>query len=105
MDAMVNLMREHSPDRARIRHTVTKGDETFPVAAGRGRDPVFRPAHRSFGADRGDGLGEAGGRQRRLWRANRVEFDEDRRHPRRLLPNTTLMQVMDRNLQQVGGIT
>lgn len=104
MNAMVNLMREHIPDRTRIHYAITDGGKAPNVVPAfaesyyyvRHTDPTIvrdvleRVKKAAEGAAMGTGT--------------RVEF-EAIGGVYSMLPNETLMKVMDRNLRAVGGIT
>ncbi len=104
MDAMVNLMREHIPDRTRIHYVITKGgkapnvvpDEAEVYYYVRHTDPQVVIAVMDWVKQAANGA--AMGTQ------TSVEFEQTG-GVYNLLPNAALMQVMDRNLRQVGGIT
>jgi len=104
MNAMVNMMREHIPDRTRIHYVITDGGKapnvvpsfaesyyyvrhTNPTVV---RDVLERVKAAAQGAAMGTGT--------------RAEF-EAIGGVYSMLPNETLMNVMDRNLRHNGGIT
>ncbi|PZU72246.1 MAG: amidohydrolase [Brevundimonas sp.] len=104
MNAMVNLMREHVPDRTRIHYVITDGGRAPNVVPAFAesyyyvrhtdpqvvRDVLERVKKAADGAALGTGT--------------RVEF-EAIGGVYSMLPNEALMTVMDRNLHAVGGIT
>ena len=102
---MVNLMREHVPDRTRIHYVITDGGRAPQCRSGLCpkatttsattnpqivRDVLDRVKKAAEGAALGTGT--------------RVEF-EAIGGVYSMLPNEALMTVMDRNLHAVGGIT
>ena len=101
---MVNLMREHVPDRTRIHYVITDGGRAPNVVPAYAesyyyvrhtnpqivRDVLERVKKAADGAALGTGT--------------RVEF-EAIGGVYSMLPNEALMTVMDRNLHAVGGIT
>lgn len=103
MNAMVNLMREHVPDRTRIHYVITDGGRAPNVVPAYAesyyyvrhtnpqivRDVLERVKKAADGAALGTGT--------------RVEF-EAIGGVYSMLPNEALMTVMDRNLHAVGGI-
>lgn len=103
MNAMVNLMREHVPDRTRIHYVITDGGRAPNVVPAyaesyyyvRHTDPqiVLDVLDRVKKAADGAALGTG----------TRVEF-EAIGGVYSMLPNEALMTVMDRNLRAVGGI-
>lgn len=104
MNAMVNLMREHIPDRTRIHYVITDGGRAPNVVPAfaesyyyvRHNDPsiVRDVLERVKKAAEGAALGTG----------TRVEF-EPIGGVYSMLPNEALMAVMDRNLRSVGGIS
>ena len=104
MNAMVNLMREHVPDRTRIHYAITDGGKAPNVVPSyaeayyyvRHTDPeVVRDVlERVKKAAEGAALGTG----------TRMEF-EAIGGVYSMLHNETLMHVMDRNLRSIGGIT
>ena len=104
MNAMVNLMREHVPDRTRIHYVITDGGRAPNVVPAYAesyyyvrhtnpqivRDVLERVKKAADGAALGTGT--------------RVEF-EAIGGVNSMLPNEALMTVMDRNLHAVGGIS
>jgi len=104
MNAMVNLMREHVPDRTRIHYVITEGGRAPNVVPAYAesyyyvrhtnpqivRDVLERVKKAADGAALGTGT--------------RVEF-EAIGGVYSMLPNEALMTVMDRNLHAVGGIS
>ncbi|WP_313454838.1 amidohydrolase [Brevundimonas sp.] len=104
MNAMVNLMREHVPDRTRIHYVITDGGRAPNVVPAFAesyyyvrhtdpqvvRDVLERVKKAADGAALGTGT--------------RVEF-EAIGGVYSMLPNEALMTVMDRNLHAVGGIS
>ncbi|GAW40617.1 p-aminobenzoyl-glutamate hydrolase subunit B [Brevundimonas sp. SH203] len=104
MNAMVNLMREHVPDRTRIHYVITDGGRAPNVVPAYAesyyyvrhtdpqivRDVLERVKKAADGAALGTGT--------------RVEF-EAIGGVYSMLPNEALMTVMDRNLHAVGGIS
>lgn len=104
MNAMVNLMREHIPDRTRIHYVITDGGRAPNVVPAyaesyyyvRHNDPeiVRQVMERVQAAAQGAALGTG---TRVEWEAIGGVYS--------MLPNETLMHVMDRNLRAVGGIT
>ncbi|PTQ08289.1 amidohydrolase [Sphingomonas oleivorans] len=103
MNAMVNLMREHVPDRTRIHYVITDGGKAPNVVPDfaevyyyvRHTDPniVVTVMDRVKKAAEGAALGTD----------TRMEFEQTG-GVYSLLPNAALMAVMDRNLRRVGGI-
>ncbi|WP_422394371.1 amidohydrolase [Novosphingobium decolorationis] len=104
MDAMVNMMREHIPDGTRIHYVITDGgkapnvvpDEAEVYYYVRHVDPqVVRDV---MGWVREASQGAAMGTQ------TSVDFEQTG-GVYSLLPNETLMKVMDRSLHKAGAIT
>jgi aminobenzoyl-glutamate utilization protein B len=103
MDAMVNLMREHIPDRTRIHYVITDGGKAPNVVPSeaevyyyvRQQDPevVRSVMERVKKAAQGAAMGTD----------TTVDFEQTG-GVYSLLPNEALMKVMDRSLQTVGGI-
>ena len=104
MNNMVNMMREHIPDRTRIHYVITDGGKAPNVVPAyaesyyyvRHTDPniVRDVLERVKAAAEGAAMGTG----------TRVEF-EAIGGVYSMLPNEALMHVMDRNLRSVGGIT
>ncbi len=104
LDAMVNLMREHIPDRTRIHYVITNGgkapnvvpDEAEVYYYVRHADPriVVSVMDRVKKAAEGAALGTE----------TKVDF-EVTGGVYSLLPNEVLMKVMDRSLRAAGPIT
>ena len=104
MNNMVNMMREHIPDRTRIHYAITDGGKAPNVVPAyaesyyyvRDGDPdvVRSVMERVQKAAEGAAMGTG----------TRVEF-EAIGGVYSMLPNEALMHVMDRNLRHVGGIT
>jgi aminobenzoyl-glutamate utilization protein B len=103
MNAMVNLMREHIPDRTRIHYAITNGGKAPNVVPAeaevyyyvRHQDPevVRSVMERVKKAANGAAMGTE----------TTVDFEQTG-GVYSMLPNEALMKVMDRNLQTVGGI-
>ncbi|MBU3076263.1 amidohydrolase [Sphingomonas quercus] len=104
MDAMVNLMREHIPDRTRIHYVITNGgkapnvvpDEAEVYYYVRQTDPQIVISVMDWVKQAA--AGAAMGTQ------TKVDFEQTG-GVYSLLPNEALMHVMDRNLHRVGGIS
>ena len=104
MNAMVNMMREHIPDRTRIHYVITDGGkapnvvpayaESYYYVRHTNPDIVRDVLERVKAAAQGAAMGTG----------TRVEF-EAIGGVYSMLPNEALMHVMDRNLRSVGGIT
>jgi len=103
MDNMVNMLREHIPDETRIHYVITSGGKAPNVVPDfaevyyyvRQADPkiVVDVMNRVKKAAEGAAMGTG----------TTVEFEQTG-GVYSLLPNETLMKVMDRNLHKVGGI-
>ncbi|MXO66410.1 amidohydrolase [Altericroceibacterium endophyticum] len=104
MDDMVNMMREHIPDYTRIHYVITNGGKAPNVVPDfaeayyyvRHQDPevVRNVMEWVKQAAQGAALGTQ----------TTVEFEQTG-GVYSMMPNETLMHVMDRNLHRVGGIT
>jgi aminobenzoyl-glutamate utilization protein B len=103
MNHMVNLMREHIPDEARIHYAITSGGsapnvvpdfaEVYYYARHPDPDTLFGIFDRVVNAAEGAALGTSTGVDYEI--INGVYS---------LLPNRVLAEVMDKSLRQVGGI-
>ncbi|RKF21692.1 amidohydrolase [Altericroceibacterium spongiae] len=104
MDDMVNMLREHIPDRTRIHYVITDGGKAPNVVPNfaevyyyvRHQDPEIVRSVMDWVKQAADGA--AMGTQ------TTVEFEQTG-GVYSMMPNETLMHVMDRNLHKVGGIT
>jgi len=104
MNAMVNMMREHIPERARIHYVITSGGkapnvvpdfaEVYYYARHNRRDVVIDIFDRIVKAAEGAALGTG----------TTVEY-EMINGVHELLPNLTLQKRMHDNLSKVGGMT
>lgn len=104
MNAMVNMMREHVPERARIHYVITKGGEApnvvpdfaevYYYARHNARDVVIDIFDRIVKAAEGAALGTG----------TTMDY-EIIGGTHELLPNLTLQKLMHDNLSKVGGIT
>ncbi|MGB5819431.1 MAG: amidohydrolase [Saonia sp.] len=104
MNAMVNMMREHVPERARIHYVITSGGkapnvvpdyaEVYYYARHNKRDVVIDIFDRIVKAAEGAALGTG----------TTMDY-EMIGGTHELLPNLTLQKVMHDNLTKVGGIT
>ncbi len=104
MDAMVNMMREHIPEEARIHYVITDGGkapnvvpdfaEVYYYARHTKRDEVIAIFDRIIKAAEGAALGTG--------TAMKYEMIGGTHE---LLPNTTLQTLMHQNLSKIGGIT
>jgi aminobenzoyl-glutamate utilization protein B len=103
MDYMVNLMREHVPEDARIHYVITRGGDTPNVVPEfaevfyyvRHRDPLVMQElfDRVVQASQGAALGTG------------TAVDHEVIHGAySLLPNDTLAKAVDANLRRVGGV-
>ncbi len=104
MNDMVNLMREHVPDRTRIHYAITQGGKAPNVVPDfaevyyyvRHQDPeiVRSVMERVKKTAEGAAIGTE----------TRVEFEQTG-GVYSMMPNETLMAVLDRNLQKAGAIS
>ena len=104
MNMMVNMMREHIPERARIHYVITEGGkapnvvpnfaEVYYYARHSSRDVVIDIFDRIIKAAEGAALGTG----------TTMDF-ELIGGTHELLPNLTLQQVLYKKLEQVGGVT
>jgi len=104
MNAMVNLMREHIPERARIHYVITDGGkapnvvpdyaEVYYYARHNSREVVRNIFDRIVKAAEGAALGT--GTEMEYEIVNGVY---------ELLPNVRLQQIVHKNLEAVGGVT
>lgn len=104
MNAMVNLMREHIPEQARIHYVITDGGkapnvvpdftEVYYYARHNSREVVIGIFDRIVKAAEGAALGTG----------TRMDF-EMVGAVYELLPNVRLQQIMHKNLEAVGGVT
>jgi len=104
MNAMVNMMREHIPEKARIHYVITSGgkapndvpdlDKVYYYARHNRRDVVIDIFDRIVKAAEGAALGTG----------TTVEY-EMINGVHELLPNLTLQKRMHDNLSKVGGMT
>ncbi len=104
MDAMVNMLREHIPDRTRIHYVITEGGKAPNVVPDfaevyyyvRQQDPEIVRSVMDWVklAAQGAAMGTQ----------TTVEFEQTG-GVYSMMPNEVLMKIMDRNLQHVGGIT
>ncbi|ONF96977.1 amidohydrolase [Sphingomonas jeddahensis] len=104
MDSMVNMMREHIPDRTRIHYVITKGgkapnvvpDETEVYYYVRHTDPKIVKATWEWVTQAAQGA--AMGTQTKVdWEVTGGVYS--------LLPNEALMKVMDASLHTAGAIS
>jgi aminobenzoyl-glutamate utilization protein B len=104
MNAMVNLMREHIPERARIHYVITDGGkapnvvpdyaEVYYYARHNSRDVVIDIFERIVKAGEGAALGTG----------TKMEY-EIVNGVYELLPNVRLQQIVNKNLEAVGGVS
>lgn len=104
MDMMVNMMREHIPQEARIHYVITDGGkapnvvpdfaEVYYYARHNNRDTVIEIFDRIVNAAKGAALGTG----------TTMDY-EMIGGTHELLPNLTLQELMYKNLVKVGGIT
>ncbi len=104
MNAMVNMMREHIPEKARIHYVITDGGkapnvvpdfaEVYYYARHNQRDVVIDIFERIVKAAEGAALGTG----------TTMDY-EMIGGTHELLPNTTLQKIMHTNLSEVGGMT
>ncbi|WP_421803217.1 amidohydrolase [Flagellimonas sp.] len=104
MDAMVNMMREHIPQEARIHYVITNGGkapnvvpdfaEVYYYARHNSRDVVIDIFDRIVKAAEGAALGTG----------TTMEY-EMIGGTHELLPNLTVQKIMYDNLEKVGGVT
>ena len=104
MDAMVNMMREHIPEDARIHYVITNGGkapnvvpdfaEVYYYARHNSRDVVIDIFDRIVKAAEGAAMGTG----------TTMEY-EMIGGTHELLPNLTIQKIMYDNLEKVGGVT
>ncbi len=104
MNHMVNMMREHVPEKARMHYVITHGGEAPNVV------PDFAEVYYYVRHPEVEVLEELWERVVKtaegaaLGTGTTMDF-EVMHGNRSLLPNDTLARIMDRNLRRVGGIT
>jgi len=104
MDAMVNLMREHIPDRTRIHYVITDGGKAPNVVPDfaevyyyvRHQDPEVVRSVMDWVKKAAQGAA--------MGTETTVDFEQTG-GVFSMLPNETLMKVMDKSLHRVGGIS
>jgi aminobenzoyl-glutamate utilization protein B len=104
MNAMVNMMREHIPEQARIHYVITDGGkapnvvpdfaEVYYYARHNSRDVVIDIFDRMVKAAEGAALGTG----------TQMEY-EMIGGTYELLPNVRLQQIVHKNLEAIGGVT
>ncbi len=103
MNFMVNLLREHVPDAARIHYVITEGGSAPNVVPERAEVFIYVRHPRAAELDRIWRRVEAAAEGAALGTGTRVEMEIIHgNHP--LLPNHTLSRVMDAELRRVGGV-